>query len=209
MFAERKMCQESTLAELLHGSGWVNVQSQQLSCQAAAQCLSLQLRGFLETLCPHSQGTHTQALLGHCVNLPVALWMLLQSPKAEGKSLPHWLSIHSCPAEGWVILPQPSHILPCSDPPPADPSLVKTPPGLTAAFRMLCETLSDKTIHLPIDKGNEFQPGALSADLLPSIQSPALCLCWKGSSGRERALSGSERCEVSGVFHISLKTHQY
>lgn len=55
MFSERKMCQKSSLAELLHLSGWANVQSQHLSCQAAAWCLSHALRGFLETLCPHSQ----------------------------------------------------------------------------------------------------------------------------------------------------------
>lgn len=55
MFSERKTCQKSTLAELLHPSGWANVQSQHLSCQAAARCLSYELRGFLETLCPHSQ----------------------------------------------------------------------------------------------------------------------------------------------------------
>lgn len=52
MFSERKMSQKSTLAELLHLSGWVIVQSQHLSCQAAAWCLSHELRGFLETLSP-------------------------------------------------------------------------------------------------------------------------------------------------------------
>lgn len=49
----------------------------------------------------------------------------------------------------------------------------------------------------------------MSADLFPSTQSPALCLCWEGSSGGERALSASERCEVLCVLHISLKTPQY
>lgn len=53
------------------------------------------------------------------------------------------------------------------------------------------------------------QVGALSADLFPSIQSPALCLCWEGSSGRQNALSASEKCEVLCAFHLSLKTHQY
>lgn len=152
-----------------------------------------------------------QAVLGHCVNLPITHWMLLQGPKPEGRSLPQ-LTKHSF-MFSWEV---------------GDPSLALTDSPFqwcSSSRPHLGENLSradccfqdtpwssdqTKTFTYQLPKATDSnQVGALSADLFPSIQSLSLSLCWEGSLGRQSAPSASAMCEVLCVFHTSLKTGQY
>ena len=203
MSFERKIFQTSTLAGLPHPSGCVDVRSQQLSCQAAARCLSHELVGFLEALCPHSQETSSAGTLckSSCKSLSAASW----SQNREGRSLPQ---AKKPPFTVSWEATLPSQTLHSSDAAPAALSLQKTSPGLSAAFGIHHKALGKQKCWLTsCQKQTNFKEfDSWSPGLFPCITPPAPCPCWEGCSGRQSAVSIGDRPKLPCVFDIGQKT---